>query len=55
MRLRGMRRSQNAEDRHPMDSDGAAVIGGVGLPVVLAIGREAGEMGQSDICSANRP
>jgi len=38
-----------------MDSDGAAVIGGIGLPVVLAIGRETGEMGQSEFCSANRP
>jgi hypothetical protein len=55
MRLRGIRHRRNIDDRNPMGSDGKAVTGGVDLPVVLVIGRETGEMGQSYICSANPP
>ncbi|WP_294620529.1 hypothetical protein [uncultured Roseovarius sp.] len=55
MRLRGIRRNRNIDDRHPMGRDGKAVIGGVGLPRVRAIGFETGEMGRSDTHSVIRP
>ncbi len=42
MRLRGVRRSRNIEDRRRSGGGGKAGIGGVGLLVVLAIGYFAG-------------
>lgn len=42
MRLRGVRRSRNVEDRRRMSGRSGAGIGGVGLLVVLAIGYFAG-------------
>ncbi len=42
MKLRGVRRSQNIEDRRRMSGGGKAGLGGVGLLIVLAIGYFAG-------------
>ncbi|WP_127114616.1 KPN_02809 family neutral zinc metallopeptidase [Shimia sediminis] len=42
MRLKGIRRSRNIEDRRGRGGKGAAGIGGVGLLVILAIGYFAG-------------
>ena len=42
MRLRGVRRSRNIEDRRRSGGGGKAGIGGVGLILVLAIGYFAG-------------
>ena len=42
MKLRGVRRSQNIEDRRRMSGGGKASLGGVGLLIVLAIGSFAG-------------
>jgi len=42
MRLRGVRRSKNVEDRRRMGGKAGAGIGGIGLLVVLAIGYFAG-------------
>ncbi len=42
MKLRGVRRSRNIEDRRRMSGGGKAGLGGVGLLIVLAIGYFAG-------------